>query len=226
MKTNKRKGSVMPRPENPELRERIVNCAHSLFREKGYKSSSYADIASAAGITKALLQYHFPKKSRLATEVMTNLLDEAAKALGVTPPAASHATATYRDLYQIGQVFFAHLLDKDGYRPFIKDVVSDLDLIDDVLVFNLDWALRYALDDNQRDDREVAESLVIAMGGFYSLLHYNLVHGYETDIAKHLGEVMRKVMLALGFTKEEISEAIDGAQLDKVALAKTLQAIK
>lgn len=50
----------------------------------------------------------------------------------------------------------------------------------------------------------VAESVVMAMGGFCSLLHYNLAHSYETDIAKHLGDVMRKVMLALGFTEEGV----------------------
>lgn len=72
----------------------------------------------------------------------------------------------------------------------------------------------------------VAESVVMAMGGFYGLLHYNLAHSYETDIAKHLGDVMRKVMLALGFTEEGVSETLGGAQLDKATLKKVLQELE
>lgn len=203
----------MPRPENPKLREKIIDCACELFRERGYKATSYADLAAAAGITKGLLQYHFPKKDQLATEIMVRVLNKAIAALNIEQPTTAHSARAYRDLYRIGQVHFAYLLAPNSYELFLRDIVSNLDLVDTVLAFNLDWALQYAQDGNRAAEDTVLESVVMTMGGFYSLLHYNIAHGRKMNVTRHLGTVMRKVMEALGFSKREIAEALDGAEL-------------
>ena len=216
----------MPRPENPELRAKIVDCACELFRTRGYKATSYADLASAAGITKGLLQYHFPKKDQLATQVMIRVLEKAITALGIVEPAAAHSAEAYRDLYRIGQAYLAYLLASGGYKLFLRDIDSNLDLVDTVLAFTMNWALQYAQDSDRAADNAVLESVVMTMGGFYSLLHYNIAHGREMDVAQHLGTVMRKVMAALGFAKQEIAEALDDAELSAEEREQLVAAMK
>lgn len=203
----------MARPENPELRAKIVDEACSLFREKGYKATSYADLASAADITKGLLQYYFPKKEQLATQVMTLVLDKSIAALGITQPASAHSVAAYNELYRIGQTFFAYLLAPGHYQQFLGDVVSNLDLVDSVLAFNLNWAMGYAQEGDRTQDDAVLESVIMTMGGFYSMLHYSIAHGREMNVAHHLGTVMREVMRSLGFSEAQIAEAIDSSAL-------------
>ena len=124
-------------------------------------------------------------------------------------------------MYRIGQAYFAYLLAPGGYELFLRDIISNLDLVDTVLVFNMDWALQYAQDGNLATEDAVLESVVMTMGGFYSLLHYNIAHGRETNVAKHLGTVMNKVMQALGFPKAEISKALDGAEASPITNAKS-----
>lgn len=212
----------MARPENPALRAQIVACAREQFHEKGYKATSYAELAQNVGITKGLLQYYFPKKDQLATEVMTQVLEESIAALGIRNRAAEHSVKAYGELYRIGQVFFAYLLAPEGYQQFLSDVVSSLDLVDNVLAFNLNWAMAYAQEGERTEGDAVTESVVMTMGGFYSLLHYTIAHKREMDVAKHLGTVMREVMRALGFSEAEVAEAIDGAALSPKQLKPIL----
>jgi AcrR family transcriptional regulator len=50
-------------------RERILDAASQLFGAKGFSDVSMADVAKAAGVTKAALYYHFADKGDLYTTV-------------------------------------------------------------------------------------------------------------------------------------------------------------
>ena len=52
----------MPRPKNEELKTQIERAAWAQFRAQGYNATTYATIGRACGISRALAQYHFPKK--------------------------------------------------------------------------------------------------------------------------------------------------------------------
>jgi AcrR family transcriptional regulator len=59
----------MPRSSKP-TRRRILDTAYALFRRKGFTRVSMDDIASAAGLTKRTLYYHFESKDTLLAEVL------------------------------------------------------------------------------------------------------------------------------------------------------------
>lgn len=210
----------MARPENPEIRTSIITCAQELFREKGYKATSYADIANAAGITKGLLQYYFPKKEALATTLMEGVLEKCQRALGFEDKLEPGSIETFGRMYAIGQVFFTYFLRTGGPRAFLQDIVGSMKLIDGVLAFNLTWALNYAEVSSRADEPQVIESVVRSMGGFYSLLHYSLAHGLEFDTTRHLRRVMESLMQALSFDEQQTEQLLSENELSPAQLKK------
>jgi TetR/AcrR family transcriptional repressor of nem operon len=52
-------------------RNRIIEAANRLIYEKGYNQTSFADIASAVGITKGNLHYHFKSKEELLDAIIS-----------------------------------------------------------------------------------------------------------------------------------------------------------
>src|SRR5579872_5464527 len=53
------------KPRNPLLKERILKVAELQFADRGYKGTSTRDIAAAAKVNQALINYYFGSKSRL-----------------------------------------------------------------------------------------------------------------------------------------------------------------
>jgi AcrR family transcriptional regulator len=72
-----------------QRRQRILDVAAELFAARGYHSTSVAEIAAAAGITKPVLYDHFASKQQLFIELMEDIRDE----LTSRGAAAMHADA-------------------------------------------------------------------------------------------------------------------------------------
>lgn len=49
-----------------ETRQALLDGAEALTRERGFDGFSYADLSKSAGITKAAVHHHFPRKADLA----------------------------------------------------------------------------------------------------------------------------------------------------------------
>lgn len=67
-----------PRPRgrasnSSETRQLIVDAAARLFSERGYATASLSDIASAAGVTKGALYWHFKSKEDIALEIVRQM---------------------------------------------------------------------------------------------------------------------------------------------------------
>jgi AcrR family transcriptional regulator len=82
----------MPRWE-PDARQRLVAAALHLFSEQGYDSTTVAEIADHAGVTKSTFFRHFPDKREVLAagqDTLTRLLVEgiASAATDATPLAA------------------------------------------------------------------------------------------------------------------------------------------
>ncbi|MBI3550994.1 MAG: TetR/AcrR family transcriptional regulator [Elusimicrobia bacterium] len=60
----------MPRPQNLEARERILEAAQCLFHEHGFKGVSMDDVASRARLKKANLFHYYPSKNELGLAVL------------------------------------------------------------------------------------------------------------------------------------------------------------
>jgi AcrR family transcriptional regulator len=65
----------MPRPVDPQLRERVLTAAERLFHERGYAAVSMQDLAEALGMRKASLYHYAPEgKEQLFVDVMERQL--------------------------------------------------------------------------------------------------------------------------------------------------------
>ena len=65
-------------------RTAILQAAESLFADKGYQSVSIDNIATAAGVSRGLVHYHFHSKEELFIDLVKSVMDEFSYKLGET----------------------------------------------------------------------------------------------------------------------------------------------
>src|SRR5262245_8697175 len=72
--------STRPRPcqgrDAQATRDRLLTSATQLFAARGFDGVSVAQIAQRAGVTKALINYHFGGKQKLYLAIMTSTFEE------------------------------------------------------------------------------------------------------------------------------------------------------
>jgi AcrR family transcriptional regulator len=101
-----------------ETRERILDAARQLFAERGYAATSLADIASAVGLTKTAVAYHFHPKDRLATELIA--------------PAGQDIVALIEDEFDDDRAFVDALVTFTvRHRAIIRLIMEDISGADD-----------------------------------------------------------------------------------------------
>lgn len=64
------------REQREQTRQRILDAAVERFARSGFDAASLSDIAQQAGVTKALVQYHFATKEQLWRDAAKHLWDE------------------------------------------------------------------------------------------------------------------------------------------------------
>lgn len=82
--------------------ERMLDLAERLVQTRGFNGFSYADIASALGVTKASLHYHFPTKADLGRRLIERYSEVFAMALAAIDESSDDARAklrAYVDIY-------------------------------------------------------------------------------------------------------------------------------
>lgn len=83
--------------------ERMLDVAERLVQTRGFNGFSYADIASALGVTKASLHYHFPSKAELGLRLIEryceSLFGRTLRDLDASGADAQTKLQTYVDLY-------------------------------------------------------------------------------------------------------------------------------
>ena len=81
---------------------RILDAAERLAQVRGFNGFSYADVASALGVTKASLHYHFPGKAELGQTLLvryTARFVDALDRIDAAIPAPVDKLYAYADLY-------------------------------------------------------------------------------------------------------------------------------
>ena len=67
--------------KRPAKAEEIISVAQSFIQKRGYNGFSFRDVADAVGVKSASIHYHFPTKSDLVREVVSNYRAEFQLAL-------------------------------------------------------------------------------------------------------------------------------------------------
>ncbi len=71
--------------DHEEKRRAILRTAASVFAEHGYDATSMRDLATACGVSKALIYHYYPSKEVLLSDVIGDHLDALLVALGEVP---------------------------------------------------------------------------------------------------------------------------------------------
>lgn len=177
----------MSRPKNEQLKSQILRVAEKQFATKGYKATSYTSIAETCGISRNLVQYHFPKKESLAIAYMESVLACSMKKLGLND---KNVRGDYAAIKKVGAAFFEALLAKPGTRLFLSDVISSRELTESVLVFNFNWAIERVDIPAEANLDAVMRMVVARMGGFYELLYWSLKNDKPFDTEREIGLVV------------------------------------
>src|SRR5215218_9957543 len=91
--------ATFQRAKSHQTKRELVQAAMALWRTKGYAGTTVADICAAAGVSKALFYFYFPRKEDVLFEV------------GVLSTDAAHQVATEMlgKPYDVGAVIAAVL---------------------------------------------------------------------------------------------------------------------
>jgi AcrR family transcriptional regulator len=78
-------------------KEQILNAAFSLFASKGFENSSVDEIASAAGLSKGAIYWHFPSKLEILFELTDRFVHSSqAEIVRLADPEQMGAEALYK----------------------------------------------------------------------------------------------------------------------------------
>ncbi len=177
----------MPRQRNDELKGQILDVACNQFSIQGYDATSYSSIAAACGISRNLVQYHFPKKETLAIAYMERVLGQAMRSIGLEE---GQVRGDAEAIAAVGTAFFEELLASAGTRTFLLDVISSRALTEGVLAFNTEWAIGHFDVTGGCDMARLRHVVILKMGGFYELLYHCLKSGEPMDVAAELRGVV------------------------------------
>lgn len=118
----------MPRGEGKEaVVQRILKAALEVFAEKGYSAATVEDIATRAGVNKAMLYYYLGDKHKLFSQTVLNAIAPLEKA---TEEIAQRKTPVTRRLIQL-QAAFAQALATHTHLPrlMLRMVLTELEHI-------------------------------------------------------------------------------------------------
>ncbi|MGI6216483.1 MAG: TetR/AcrR family transcriptional regulator [Coriobacteriales bacterium] len=175
----------MSRPRNDKLKEEILKESWQQFRKYGYNGTTYTKIAEACGISRNLVQYHFPKKELLSVAFMERVMAEAQRSLGISE---EELHGNFRAFYEVIYCFFAFLLQENGYRKFLQDIILSRERTEKIFAFNLSWTLERIDLPADADLEPIYQEMIVILGGFCELMYYCLQHNKPFATGKHLAE--------------------------------------
>jgi AcrR family transcriptional regulator len=114
-------GSAPPRPRGRrradaelDVRERLLVCATQLFAEHGIAATTMAQIATAAGVTSAMVHYYFTNRERLLDAVVD---ERIAQSIAFVWSSAGSDTA--QDPHALVEGLIARLFDVTARMPWL-----------------------------------------------------------------------------------------------------------
>jgi len=108
---------------DPEAtRQALLAAGASLFGERGYDAVPIEDVATRAGVNKALISYHFGGKRGLYAEILAHGFREIATRLDAVESAAPDAATALRGLLR---VFTGYCSEHPEFpRLFMREVLA------------------------------------------------------------------------------------------------------
>lgn len=208
----------MARPRNVERKQQIEQQARILFRQKGYKKTSYTDIAEACGLEKTNIQIHFPRKELFIYHFMEDILNASDEYFA----SANLKTDKFLgNFYLVGQVFYAFLLSEPGLQTLTRDILSDRKLTEGLIQTELNWADAYI---RNYSSKSYTDDIAFVMGGVYELLYRHLTAGEVPDPKDIQYKTMNVFMMLEGMDEDrsllDSAPSIDYAESNAFLMKK------
>ena len=207
----------MARSENPELKKKLGIALQKHLYGKGLEATSYQTIADEVGISRALVQHYCPRKMDFAIDFLQRLLSATASILGIDKYAENKALS-YSDAYLIGCLYYGFLLNENGGRHLLFDILKNRELSDELMYLHYQWGLTN-LDSSRPEFESRSQEVIETWGGFYELMYYSIKYDLEIDVSA------KTVPLLAAFAEEGNPEIlfdkkIEGLHVDSSLLKK------
>jgi AcrR family transcriptional regulator len=194
----------LPRKDDHETRQRVLDAAALLFAERGYNHVSIRDICAAANANVAAVNYYFHDKWSLYEELIRTVIDDARRmqdAAHASPPEAPPEERLRNYIHAFLQHGLAATNEKDAWRGKLMgremtDPSPGLDLfINEVIRPNSQRVgeLIAELTGLPRDDWRVGAC----------------VGSVQTQMVGYFGPVIKRIAPSLEFTPEVIAAIAD-----------------
>ena len=193
----------MAKPKNTEERNRIEKIAFRLLTDKGVSNTSFADIASRAGVTRSLVQHYFPKKDIFIEDFIRRCLTEISELVEESPYI--DAEDPIERLYAVGYIQFEFLLYNRQMENLKQDILRTRDntmlIVDDVIM----WAMDYLAEEDDVLKDRVADAIRYSMGGAFEHIYACLEKGWPIDGDRVSEMVIRLMNASLDLPASAIS---------------------
>jgi len=158
--------------------ETIAKAAFRLFRDNGFEKTSIKNIADAAGIQKALVQYYFPKKDDFEDLILTRSLDIAQ---GFVEDLIPGDIDLLTEIYLMGYFELCYITQHESMLKLGKDIMNSRDLTRSIRNTLIDWISEtYHLDEEQK--KLLADGITYSIGAAFEYVYNDLVEGTPVDV--------------------------------------------
>jgi|GEM_PF-2234897 len=198
-------------------KKRSINrAARRLFARQGYAKTLMKDIAEEAGVTKTLVQYHYPHKDVFITDLVEDMLDSTN---GYLANNGMLKEGYYENLLMVGAAHFAYLLESEKMRNLTPDIVGDRAVTGKIIDLDIEWARAYM---GHGEEGEWADGIAIIMGGAYDLIYRSICSGRALSPRALIERCVRFLMLDQNRPAAEIEHVLAGYALSDAQLETML----
>ena len=109
----------------------------------------------------------------------------------------------YVNLYHIGQLLFAFLLNSEAMRRFTMEIISDRNLTEIMIDQEVEWATNYEVGFSKEELSRFEDDIAMIMGGIYELLYRKLRNNEVPSPQAIQSRIMTQFAFLRGMTVEE-----------------------
>lgn len=192
-----------------ESRQRILDAAESLFAERGFDRTSFAEIAERSGISRGSIPWHFQNKDGLLIAVVDRSIDRVLSRDSPAPPSLSDVFSDYVAWARHGDSALVFMVASEVMRSSGSVREQYQQFLDQRQLMIQRWLRRQRPDGVQDAFAETREAaFAAALSGALLGAHFHTL--FDQDFAR-----FEAAMLALGaFVDRNIADIWSDASAD------------
>lgn len=160
----------MGRKRNTAERNRIASIAFTLFRNNGYKNTTYVDIAKAADTQPTNIQYYYPRKEQFLEVCLKQMLNICAEIVLDSYPDLSPLDQINLIAYLACYYFYFDDLLHDISDAVLENRQVSIHVINDIS----DWCIQFVKLEDPEMQLRLKKAQLYALGAGSEYLYYSI----------------------------------------------------